>query len=588
VRRITLLLILGLAFASTGPLVAQGVTESLEREARSAFRGGRFKEAATKFQDAALSAAEMARRGKMDLQAAWAHFNDRAVKSAREALRRAFGADPSLEVVPEFFSPDFLKMVDEVRSSLRPSQAAPPPADLGELKRVCEEKLADGQAAEVVYDLTNLPAGALDSEGWLLLGRAYDVMKRGPEAADARRRAGLMTSPATTPVPTPSPAAAPSRTSPTYPAVPAPLPAIRPAPAQTPSATAPISGSTPTAGAVDRAAGAITEILAGGRTALQRGDAFMAQSAANRAIELDPNSSEAYRLLGDSYSLRNELVLAEANWKQSLKLNDKNEATLLALSEFQLAEKNWAASIEYLSRAVSLNPSHSVRLVALGRKARKGNDFAHAIEVFAQAAAASPDDPALLTEFAALLVESGQIDKAIDPLMHAAAVLPSSVVVRANLAGVLRRKGQRREAEREYREALRIEPGYIPALGGLAVLLMENGRAREAASLFEKVCQHDSKNPESLLGLARARRASDGLSAAAAVLETAAPQIDDGDVWNEAGSIAYERKRYAEAIAFFDKALRRKSDSKVFLANRARAAAAADFVAKSGIEIVTE
>jgi tetratricopeptide (TPR) repeat protein len=558
VRRLTLFLVIGLAIACSGAAVGQGVSESLEREARSAFRSGRFRDAAAKFQDSAASAAETARRGKMELQAAWSFFNDRNPKVAREAVRRALTADPSIEVVPEFFSPDFLRLIDEVRAALRTSQTpVPPPVDLAELKRVSEEKLRDGHAAEVVYDLTNLPTGQLDKEGWALLARAYDAAGRPADAVDARRRAGL---------PPPTPAPGPSETA----AVPP-----RPFPTPVPSPL-PVPG--------ERPSGPMAEILAGGRASLQRGDAFLAQSAANRAIELEPNSSEAYRLLGDSYAVRGEKVLAEANWKQSLKLNEGNEATLLSLADFQLAERNWASAIAYLAKAVALNPANAGRLAAVGRKARAGGDLAGAANVFAALVKASPDNGSLLTEYGAILVEAGQVDQALDPLMQAAAVLPGSAIVRANLAGLLRRKGLRREAEREYREALRIAPAYAPALAGFAALLVETGRAPEAASLFEKLLQADPRNAPALIGLARARRTSDGPAAAAAVLDQAGA-IDDPDVWNEAGTVAYDRKRYPEAVTMFDRALAKRPESALFRSNREKAAAAAEFLAATGVDL---
>ena len=540
------------------------MSDSLEREARSAFRGGRFRDASAKFQDAASSAPDPARRGKMELQAGWAHFNDRSPKLAREAVRRAFVADPTLEVVPEFFSPDFLRLVDDVRASLRSTQIPPPPpVDLAELKRVSEEKLRDGHAAEVVYDLTNLPPGSLDAEVFGLLGRAYDALGRPAEAADARKQAASSSPPSGSVRPTPA-------------AAPTPIPP-GPAAASSVSSVAPAPSPVP-----ERPPSPTVEILAGGRAALQRGDAFLAQSAANRALEIEPNSSEAYRLLGDSYAVRSERALAEANWKQSLKLNEKNEGTLLSLADYQLADRNWPTAIEYLEKAVALNPANAGRLLTLGRKARAAGDLSHAIQILAAATKAAPDDGIVQVEYGALLVEAGRPERALEPLMQAAVLLPSSPVARTNLASVLRRQGMKTEAAREYREALRLDPSNAAALQGIGTLLLESGKEREAAPLFEQVLQHEPKNAPALVGLARARKASDGLAAAAAVLEQAVA-LDDGDVWNEAGAVAFERRRFVEAVAFFDRALAKNPGSTVYRSNRDRAQAAADFLSAAGI-----
>ncbi|MEO7921503.1 MAG: hypothetical protein ABIT01_18730, partial [Thermoanaerobaculia bacterium] len=66
--RAALRLSLSVFFFATLAL-AQGASESLERDARTAARSGRFKEAAIKFQDAAAAAGEASRRAKMELQA---------------------------------------------------------------------------------------------------------------------------------------------------------------------------------------------------------------------------------------------------------------------------------------------------------------------------------------------------------------------------------------------------------------------------------------------------------------------------------------------------------------------------------------
>ena len=107
--------------------------------------------------------------------------------------------------------------------------------------------------------------------------------------------------------------------------------------------------------------------------------------------------------------------------------------------------------------------------------------------------------------------------------------------------------------------------------------------AREAATLFEKVLQADPRSTSGLVGLARARKATDGLAAAAAVLEQAA-KLDDGDVWNEAGAVAFERRHFTEAVTLFDRALAKKPASPAYRANQERAVAAADFLSAAGVE----
>ena len=522
---------------------AQEGSESLEKEARKAVNAGQFRKAALKFESAASAAGDPQRRSRMLVQAGWAHFNDGKKSDAQDALRRAFTGSPDLEIVADFFSPEFVKLAADVRREA--VVAVPPPAaDIGELKRVAKEKLADGNTEDVIHDLLyNVPREKLDAEAIDLLAQAYERQGKFTEAAKIRASGpDAPKAPPTTPT-GPRPPAVPSQT------------------------------LVPT-----------TDYLALGRAALSRGDALNAQSAANRVLEIDPQSSDAYRLLGNAYALRGERAIAKANLEQSLLKNEKNEGTLLDLYELSMGDKNWDGALDALRRATEVNPENGAKLLALGRKARADGDLVHARQVFATAAVASPRDVSVLTEYASLLLQAKDLDAALEPLMKAAAVEPDREIVRANLASTLRRKGLWKDAEKEYREAIRADPDYAPALRGLGTLLLERGQAEQAIEPLKKAVLRDPTNAESALALARAQRQTGALKDAAESLSASAA-LDKAPLDDEAGTVAYERGRYEEAVGFFDRALAKEPGSAVFKANREKAAAAAAFLKGSGISV---
>ena len=522
---------------------AQEGSESLEKEARKAVNAGQFRKAALKFESAASAAGDPQRRSRMLVQAGWAHFNDGKKSDAQDALRRAFTGSPDLEIVADFFSPEFVKLAADVRREA--VVAVPPPAaDIGELKRVAKEKLADGNTEDVIHDLLyNVPREKLDAEAIDLLAQAYERQGKFTEAAKVRASGpDAPKAPPTTPT-GPGPPAVPSQT------------------------------LVPT-----------TDYLALGRAALSRGDALNAQSAANRVLEIDPQSSDAYRLLGNAYALRGERAIAKANLEQSLLKNEKNEGTLLDLYELSMGDKNWDGALDALRRATEVNPENGAKLLALGRKARADGDLVHARQVFATAAVASPRDVSVLTEYASLLLQAKDLDAALEPLMKAAAVEPDREIVRANLASTLRLKGLWKDAEKEYREAIRADPDYAPALRGLGTLLLERGQAEQAIEPLKKAVLRDPTNAESAWALARAQRQTGALKDAAESLAASAA-LDKAPLDDEAGAVAYERGRYEEAVGFFDRALAKEPGSAVFKANREKAAAAAAFLKGSGISV---
>jgi tetratricopeptide (TPR) repeat protein len=540
------------------PARAQEGSESLEKEARKAFNAGQFRRSALKFESAAAASGDPSRKARMLVQAGWADFNEGRRADAQDALRRAYAASPELEIVADFYSPEFVKLAADVKASSR-KVAPAPAADLAELKRVAKQKLADGNAEDVVHDLVyNVPREQLDAECLELLAAAYEKLGKFNEASRVRSAKG---DPAKAMLPgsaaAPPPAAAapvPSAPSaPPAPAVPAPGP-IR------------VGSGTPPA-----------DYIALGRAALSRGDALNAQASANRLLEIDPQSSEAYRLLGNAFSMRGEKVLAEANLKQAIKYNERNEAAYLDLYDFYMADRNWEPALDALRKAAELNPDNRDKLVSLGRKVRAEGDLVHARQVFATAAAAAPKDTSILTEYAGILIQSKDWDGALEPLTRAATVEPDREIVRANLAAVLRKKGLWKEAEKEYREAIRSDPDYAPALTGLGGLLLERGQAAEAVEPLRKAVLRAPQSVDAAWALARALRQTGALKDAAEALEKSLA-LDAPELWNEAGAIAAERGRWDEAVIFFDKAISRDGSVPLYRANRDKAAAAAAFL----------
>jgi tetratricopeptide (TPR) repeat protein len=414
--------------------------------------------------------------------------------------------------------------------------------------RMAKERLKDGQVEEVVHDLTfNVPRDKLGKEGAELLATALEQQGKFAEAGRVRASAGLQVTP---PVPaSPSPAAA-------VPAAPTAAPLSRPA--------------------------AGTDYLTLGRAALGRGDAANAQAAANRQLELEPTSSEAYRILGEAYLLRGEKVLGDAHLRQSLKYNERNEATLLDLYEFSLGEKDWTAALAYLRRAVALNPGIREKLLSLGRNVRREGDLGRAAQVYAVAAEVLPKDAAVLTEYAGVLLAANQPEAALEPLMKATVAEPDSEIAHANLAGVYRRRGLLREAEREYGEALRCDPNYVPALVGLGTLEIQRQNPTKAIEPLEKAVLLSPDNVSAVLALARAERLSGQLREALETLARA-KNLGAAELWNEMGVALAESGKPAEAVDAFTKAAEDAPDVAIYRANLVRAAAVARFLKDANV-----
>ncbi len=136
--------LLAAAFAiclAAGAALAQDA--KLEAEAKRAFDSGRFKEAGDKYAKAAETAGLSAdRKAELHLQSAWSFYIAGNSKSAREELKSALSFRPDLQVIADFYSPDFANLAAAARAEVAGANA--PPIDVEELKRSARSKLADG------------------------------------------------------------------------------------------------------------------------------------------------------------------------------------------------------------------------------------------------------------------------------------------------------------------------------------------------------------------------------------------------------------------------------------------------------------
>ena len=112
------LLAVGLALVFAAPLAAQDDAK-FEAEAKKAFDAGRFKEAGDKYAKAAeVAGVAVERQADLHLQSAWSYYIAGNSKRAREELKAAVTARPDLQVIPDFYSPDFANLAGAVRAEV--------------------------------------------------------------------------------------------------------------------------------------------------------------------------------------------------------------------------------------------------------------------------------------------------------------------------------------------------------------------------------------------------------------------------------------------------------------------------------------
>ncbi len=254
------------------------------------------------------------RKGNLLLQSAWAYYIAGNSKSAREELKGALTARPDLQVLPDFYSPDFANLAAAVRAEV--SGANVPAIDYDELKRSAKAKLADGKAEDALFDLKRASTST-DPEIFRLIAEADDKLGRTADAEAARKKAAdLQKAPVSS---APSELGLGGRRG------------ARRAPCRRRPCSNPPS------------------------KALAAGDFRAASSFAKQAADADPKSAEAHRILGDAALAAGQNTDAEREFTAAIVLESANFRAELGLGVVAERQKKWNTAAAHYRRSLDLD-----------------------------------------------------------------------------------------------------------------------------------------------------------------------------------------------------------------------------------------
>ena len=528
----TLALLVALMLSVAGALAQD--TDKAEAEAKRAFDSGRFKDAGDKYAKAAEAPNLPAdRSADLHLQSAWSYYIAGNSKSAREQLKSALNARPDLQVIPDFYSPDFANLAASVRSEV--AGARVPPIDLEELKRSAKAKLADGKAEEAVYDLKRASA-VNDPEVFRILAEAYDRLGRGAEADAARRRAsdaekGLVSS--------------------------------------IPIGASTEPGAAPAAAPPSQAIGPLLESA---EHALASGDFRAASFYARQASEADPKSAEAHRLAAEAALASGQETEAEREFTAAVVLESANAKAELGLGRVAEQQKKWNTAASHYRRALELNPASVAAARGLGRSMSALGDQSAARIAFGRSIEIDPASADARNDFGVFLFRSGETDRALEELMEAVRLDPARAIYHENLGRTFRKKGMLKEAERELAETARLSPNETSAWVALGQTRADEKKADEAAVAFSTALTLDPLSEEAATGLSAVLSSSGRLPEAETALTKAIENNTKSPaLWNNLGVIRAQRGNYSSASDAFAKALALDAGFEAAKANLARA-----------------
>jgi tetratricopeptide (TPR) repeat protein len=328
-----------------------------------------------------------------------------------------------------------------------------------------------------------------------------------------------------------------------------------------------------------------------GRLYSQQGEAEKAISPLRRVVEEYPGYPDAALLLAEAYADAGQAAEGAAVLETTLAQNPGFFRGRLRLAElyeeqqrFKEAAAAYAAARKSNPRADLLgahaaalinggNPAEARRILSealggaatpdasqlylLGQAERRLGNAAAASDAAARLRKAHPDDLRALYLEAHLASDAGRHDEAIKAYETLAAAVPDDPTFVYQHAFLLDEAGRTAEAEKVLRARLAREPEDAQALNSLGYMFAERGqRLDEAVELLHRALEIEPGNPSYLdsLGWAYFRQGRDDL--AEEPLAKAASALPRTSVVQEhLGDLRYRQKRFADAIAAWERAL---------------------------------
>ncbi|MBI5494272.1 MAG: tetratricopeptide repeat protein [Deltaproteobacteria bacterium] len=197
---------------------------------------------------------------------------------------------------------------------------------------------------------------------------------------------------------------------------------------------------------------------------LTKGDPAAAQRLTREALAHEPRSLPAYRLLARSYLAQRHTSLAKLMALRGLKIRADDADMTFIMGEILLAEKDQAAGLTTLRRAVELDGSQLKARFQLAMFAMEARDFNGAAEQYEEILRRDPKNLTALHNLGLALQGQGKFGPAREALLNAARIHPEAPEPHYALADLyMRNMNQYADAKVELNTFVKMKGPSMPA-----------------------------------------------------------------------------------------------------------------------------
>ncbi len=197
------------------------------------------------------------------------------------------------------------------------------------------------------------------------------------------------------------------------------------------------------------------------RTAARQGRFQRGIRACKTFLKAEPQSAQAWHLLGRLHFLADHLNEAQMAFARATKLNPQDPAPLLDLGSLFIRRHRHDRAISCLEKVIALDPDHPQANNNLAWALAEANsDLEKAKRLAVKATTLAPQDPSALDTLGWVCYKRREYDEAITALERSLRLRPDSATTHYHLAVALCAAGKPAEGSKHLRAALRSQAQF--------------------------------------------------------------------------------------------------------------------------------
>ena len=227
-----------------------------------------------------------------------------------------------------------------------------------------------------------------------------------------------------------------------------------------------------------------------------------ARQAGERATELDPNDADAHSFLGEVLTDLREYDAARRAAEKAVALDSTNPEARRNLGYFYLEVGRRAEALAAWETARDLEPGFSHRFNTLATYYMfSAHDIAQARSLLDEALKLAPQDTQTFSLLARLEADAGNNDKALDYCVRLNDAAPEAVDTQNCFGNAYLTAGDAERAETAFRAAIAADPEDDSGYVGLGYTLYVAGQCAEAVAEFQHAVELHPRTGDNLAAL---------------------------------------------------------------------------------------